>query len=257
MDDDLSPEIILQNLKTQFIGQKIIYFPILDSTMEAARREALWGAEAGTVIIAEQQSGGRGRLQRKWISPRGGLALSIILRPNIDHLPYMIMISSLAVVNSIQAITSLNPQIKWPNDILINEKKICGILIENDLRQNSLHHAIIGIGINVNMHISDYPEIASFATSLSDQLGREISKLDLLRQVLIEMERLYQLLSQKEYILAQWKDNLITLGQSIEINMGNKIYKGIAESVSKEGNLLLRQKNGTLVRIVAGDVTLR
>ena len=252
----LSPEIIVRDLKTRFIGQKVIYYPTINSTMEAAKKEALWGAPAGTVVIAEEQTAGKGRLQRFWLSPKGGLAISIILRPNLEFLPNMIMLASLAVANSIRVVTSLKPQIKWPNDVLINEKKVCGILIENDLRQNSLRHTVIGIGINVNMNVSDYPEIASLATSLSDQTGKVISRVDLVRQLLTEMDALYQYLPQNEIIFEHWKNNLITLGQNVEAHMGDHIYRGMAESVYPDGSLLLRQKDRSYIKIIAGDVTL-
>jgi BirA family biotin operon repressor/biotin-[acetyl-CoA-carboxylase] ligase len=255
--ENLTPESILSGLNTRFIGQKIIYYPALDSTMDAAKREAQWGVPAGTVVITEEQTAGRGRLQRAWITPKGGLALSIILRPNLDYLPYLVMLASLAVTFAIQVVTGLKPQIKWPNDVLINEKKVCGILIENDLRKNTLRHSVIGIGINVNLHMANYPEIASRATSLSDQLGQEVSRLALTRQLFIEVERLYLSLPKGASIFEQWKSRLATLGQIVRVNSNGMIYRGVAESVTSDGNLLLRQKDGHLIKIIAGDVTLR
>jgi BirA family transcriptional regulator, biotin operon repressor / biotin---[acetyl-CoA-carboxylase] ligase len=256
-EDALTPEVVLSELNTRFIGQKIIYYPAMDSTMDAAKKEALWGAEAGTVIITDEQLSGRGRLQRAWLSPRGALAFSVILRPNIEYLHCMIMLASLAVSNAIELTAGLRCQIKWPNDILIQEKKVCGILIETDIRKNTLMHVIIGIGINVNMRIADYPEISAFATSLSDQTGQEVSRLAIVRQVLMNIETLYQSLSHSDFVWQEWKNRLITLGQKIEVNMGNKVYNGIAESVSKDGSLLLRQKDGKSVRIIVGDIVLR
>ena len=253
-DQSLSPQNIIANLNTHFVGQKVIYYPTLDSTMEAARREAQWGASAGTIVVADEQTQGRGRLQRVWISPKGQLAFSLVLRPNMDYLPQMIMISSLAVTYAIQKITGLRPQIKWPNDVLIGEKKVCGILIENDIRKNSLNHTIIGIGINVNMKIAEYLEISTIATSLSDELGQEISRLLLLRQILIEIEGLYYSLPNCDSIMEQWQRRLGTLGLRVYVNMGDKYYDGVAESVSKDGSLMLRQRDGGLVKIVAGDV---
>jgi BirA family biotin operon repressor/biotin-[acetyl-CoA-carboxylase] ligase len=232
----------------------VIYYPSLDSTMEAARREAQWGADAGTIIVTEEQTSGRGRLQRTWISPKGQLAFSIILRPNMDYLPQMIMISSLAVTYAIQKLTGLKPDIKWPNDVLIGEKKVCGILIENDIRKNILKHTVIGIGINVNMNLKDYPEISPIATSLADELGEEVSRAQLLRRVLIELESLYYSLTQEDSILKQWQRHLMTLGMRVYVNMGDKFYDGTAESVNRDGSLMLRQKDGALVKIVAGDV---
>ena len=251
----LAPELISRNLNTRFIGQKVLYYPTLDSTMNAAQREARWGAEAGTLIIADEQTAGRGRLHRSWLSPKGGLAFSVILRPNIDYLPYMIMLSALAVSGSIQQVTGLKPQIKWPNDVLIKEKKVGGILIENDIRQKILKYTIIGIGMNVNLHIPDYAEISSTATSLSDESGREVSRLEILRQVLIEMEKLYLSLPHGDVIQEKWKAQLVTLGQKVQVNLGDRIYYGVAESVTRDGTLLLRQNDGSIVRISVGDVS--
>ncbi len=256
-DNNLSPEKITHELDTTFVGQRVIYFPTLDSTMDAARREAQWGAPAGTVIITDEQKVGRGRFKRSWISPRGGLAFSIILRPNFSYLPCMIMLASLAVSYSIETVTGLKPHIKWPNDILIKDKKVCGILIENDVHNNNLRYSIIGVGINVNMHIADFPEIASIATSLSDETGKIVSRLDIIQQFLIEMEQLYHTLSQSETIFEQWKNRLSTLGQTVQVTQGNHLYRGVAESVNKDGSLVLRQEDGSSIKILAGDVTLR
>lgn len=255
-DNNLSPELITRALNTRFIGQKVIYFPSLESTMEAARREARWGSPAGTVVITEKQTAGRGRLNRSWLSPRGSLTLSVILRPNLEYLPYMIMIASLSAVYSIEDVTGIKPWIKWPNDILVNQKKVGGILIENDIRRNDLISTVIGIGINVNIHIPDFPEIADSATSLSDETGKIISRLDITRQLLIEMERLYRYLPESDYIFTQWKNRLATLDQVIQVTMGKTVYSGIAESVTPDGNLLLRDADGNLIKIVAGDVIL-
>jgi BirA family transcriptional regulator, biotin operon repressor / biotin---[acetyl-CoA-carboxylase] ligase len=255
MDNEiLTPESIQRDLHTRFIGQKIVYYPSLNSTMEAAKKEALWGAEAGTVIVAGEQTTGRGRLQRTWVSPPGSLAFSVILRPNLIFLPYIIMLTSLAVTYGIRLSTGLKAQIKWPNDVLIGEKKICGILIENDIRKNILKHTVVGIGINVNLEVAKYPEIAAIATSLSDQLNQQVSRLEILRSVLMEMDSLYSELPQSSLLLNQWKNNLVTLGQQIQINQGNQTYTGLAESVMDDGSLMLRQKDGRLVKIIAGEV---
>lgn len=253
---ELSPAGVMHDLHTSFIGQKIFCYDVLDSTMEAARREALWGATAGTVIIADRQTQGRGRLQRPWLSPTGSLAFSIILRPNIEYLPYMVMLTSMAVCNSIKSVTRLRPVIKWPNDILINEKKVSGILIENDIRNNSLKYCIIGIGINVNLHIPDMPEIASIATSLSDQMGKQISRQNILVHCLTEMDTLYKLLPKTDYIVERWQKNLITLGQKVQVTWKDQIFTGTAESTTSDGNLLVRETSGALREVMAGDVTL-
>ena len=133
-DPVLSAGAISQDLKTGIIGSRILYYPTLSSTMDAGREAARNGTPEGTVIIAGEQTAGRGRLKRSWLAPSGNIALSVILYPRLSELPEMIMLASLAVTHGIEAVTGIKPQIKWPNDILIEGKKVCGILIESDAR---------------------------------------------------------------------------------------------------------------------------
>jgi len=256
VEDSLSPASITNNLVTRFIGQRVIYYSRLTSTMDVAKREAQQGAVEGTIIIADEQTAGRGRLKRAWLSPKGSIALSIILYPSVAYLPSLIMLASLAVVHSIESVTGLKSQVKWPNDVLANGKKVCGILIESDVRGNMVDYTIIGIGINVNLRLSDFPEILPTATSLSNELGRGVSRLSLIRQLLVEIERLYLMLQAGGSIFEEWRDSLITLGKRISLKSGKTIYEGIAESVASDGSLLLRQSDGSLTKIVAGDATL-
>lgn len=257
-ENNLSPTSITANLGTHFVGQRVIYYPTLTSTMAVAKREAQQGAAEGTVVIAGEQTAGRGRLNRAWLSPRGSLALSIILYPKLEYLSSLIMIASLAVVRSIEKATGLKPQIKWPNDVLINGKKVCGILIESDVQKNKVGYAVIGIGINVNLRLADYPRIPPTATSLLDELGKTVSRIDLIRRLLIEIEGLYLTLPAGGAIYEQWRDRLLTLGRKVSVRSGKTRHKGIAESVTTDGSLLLRGKDGRLIKIVAGDVvTLR
>ena len=257
MENSLSPALITDNLETRFIGQRVIYYSHLASTMEVAKREAQQGATEGTVVIADEQTAGKGRLKRVWLSPKGNIALSIILCPSVAHLPSLIMLASLAVVHSIEAVTGLKSQIKWPNDVLINGRKVCGILIENEVQGNIVNYAIIGIGINVNLRRADFPEIRLTATSLSDEMQRDVSRLSLIRHLLVDMERLYLTLQAGESIYEEWRDNLVTLGRRIRVESGKTTYEGIAESVAKDGSLLLRHSDGSLTKIVTGDATLR
>ena len=252
----LSPSSITDGLETQFIGQRVIYYPRLTSTMEVAKRETRLGAAEGTVVIAGEQIAGKGRIGRVWLSPKGSIALSIILYPSLVYLPSLIMLASLAVVRSIEAVTGLKAQVKWPNDVLVNGRKVCGILIESDVQGDTVVYAIIGIGVNVNLRISDVPEISSLATSLSDELGRDVSLLSLIRRLLVEVEGLYLTLLAGGSIYEEWRDSLVTLGKKVQVESGKNKYEGIAESVARDGSLLLRNSKGNLTKIVAGDVTL-
>lgn len=257
MEDSLSSAAITDSLETRFIGQRVIYYPRLTSTMEVAKRAAKRGAVEGTVIVADEQTAGKGRIKRIWLSPRGNIALSIILHPGIVYLPVLIMLASLAVVYSIETVTGLKLQIKWPNDVLINGRKVCGILIESDVRGNRVDYAIIGIGINVNLRLADFPDISPIATSLSGELGREVSCLDVIRRLLVEVERLYLTLPSGESLYEPWRDRLVILGRRVRVGWGKTGYEGIAESVARDGSLLLRRPDGSLTTVVAGDVTLR
>jgi len=257
VENNLSSASIASNLKTRFIGQRIIYYPKLTSTMDVARREAQQGAAEGTVVIAGEQTAGRGRIKRAWLSPKGSIALSVILYPGVTYLPFLIMLASLAVVHSIDKVAGLKSQVKWPNDVLINGRKVCGILVESEVRGDKVNYAIIGIGINANFRVSDFPEISSIATSLSDELGRDISRLDLIQCLLVEIERLYLTLQAGGSIYEEWRDNLVTLGRRVHVKSGEDVYEGIAEEVARDGSLLLRRSDGSLTKIVAGDVTLR
>ena len=224
--------------------------------MEVAEREAKQGAAEGTTVVADVQTLGRGRLKRTWLSPKGSIALSIILYPSLPYLPSLIMIASLAVVHSIEAVTGLKSQVKWPNDVLINGRKVCGILIESGVRGTTVDYAIIGIGVNVNLRLSTFPEILSIATSLCDELGREVSRLSLIQQLLVEIEKLYLSLPVGGPVYEEWCDRLVTLGKRVQVKSGKTIYEGIAESVASDGSLLLRQVDGSLIKILAGDATL-
>jgi BirA family biotin operon repressor/biotin-[acetyl-CoA-carboxylase] ligase len=140
---------------------------------------------------------------------------------------------------------------------LVNGRKVCGILIESDVQGDTVVYAIIGIGVNVNLRLSDVPEISSLATSLCDELGRDVSLLSLIRRLLVEVEGLYLTLLAGGSIYEEWRGSLVTLGKKVRVESGKNKYEGIAESVARDGSLLLRQANGSLTKIVAGDVTLR
>ena len=254
--DDFSSEAITSGLETRFIGQRVIYQPKLASTMEAAKAESRRGAPEGTVVIAGEQTRGRGRMERIWLSPRGGVYLSIILYPTRDFLSSLIMVASLAVVHSIKAVTGLQSQIKWPNDVLIGEKKVCGILIESSLQGSAVNYAVVGIGINANLKTADLVDVTLAATSLSGELGGEVSRLELVRRLFSEFERLYLSLP-GETVYQEWRNSLVTLGRKVCARSGSAVYEGIAESVVRDGSLLLRRPDGSLIPVSAGDVTLR
>ena len=255
--DGLSTLAITCGLRTRFVGQIVSHYPRLPSTMEVARKKVQQGALEGTVVVADEQSAGKGRLNRVWLSPEGSLSLSIVLYPRMAYLSYIIMVASLAVVRAVKVVTGLRAQIKWPNDVLIGGKKVCGILVESGIRDISVDYAIIGIGVNVNLKASYFTDILPAATSLSDELGRDVSRLELLRCLLVKIENLYLSLPAGDSVYREWRNSLVTLGRKVRVSAGEATYEGIAESVARDGSLLLRGLNGSLSQISAGDVSLQ
>ena len=257
MGSDLSHDAILQRLTTQFVGRNLLYYRTISSTMDVARKAAREGASEGTTVVAEEQTAGRARLGRSWINPPGVIAISIILRPEMSHLLRLTMVAPLATSCGIERATGLKSTIKWPNDVLINSKKVSGILTESALRGQSVDWAVIGIGINVNFDPKAFPEIAGIATSLSNELGKEVSQLEVLLSLLGEIELLYLALRRGEPIHEEWRNCLETLGKVVQVKSGNDVEVGYAESVDSDGSLLLRRPDGSLARFITGEVSLR
>ena len=254
--EELLANKITKGLKTRCIGKKVVYYPTLPSTMDAAREHARQGAEEGTVIMAGEQTAGRGRLKRSWLAPEGNIALSIILRPVNAYLPYLIMIAALAAARSIETAAGLKTEIKWPNDVLINGKKVCGILIENEFKGSKADFSSIGIGINIALKVAEHEEIADTATSLSTN-PNDALRLKLIKALLQEFEKLYLQLPDGKAIFNAWREKLVTLGKKVKATGGKQVIEGSAEEVDESGALYIRSVAGDLIKVVAGDVTLR
>jgi BirA family biotin operon repressor/biotin-[acetyl-CoA-carboxylase] ligase len=248
--------LLKSRLKTRFVGRNLHYYEQLPTTMETARELARTGAPEGAIVIAGTQTAGRGRLARTWLSPQGSLAMSVILKPALKNLPELIMVASLAVVKAIRRVASLETQIKWPNDVILRGRKVCGILIENEVKAGKVNFAVIGIGINVNFNPGELPEITDIATSLSHEAGKEISYIDLAATLIEELERLYVEARSGAAVYKEWRQNMETLGKRIKVDTGKTVEQGTAETVTENGNLILRHDDGSLAEIVAGDVTV-
>ncbi|MFH0942062.1 MAG: biotin--[acetyl-CoA-carboxylase] ligase [Chloroflexota bacterium] len=256
-EDELSAAAIVGNLKTRFVGRRLVYYPSVASTMDLVREAAREGAAEGSAVVAGEQTAGKGRRNRVWRSPPGSISLSLVLRPRAGEFAGLVMVAALAVASAIEAVTGLRPVIKWPNDVLINRRKVGGILIETEVGEGPRDYGVVGIGINVNLKVADYPEIAPLATSLSDEVGREVSRLALLRRLLEEFERLYLAATTGTGVFEEWRARLVTLGKRVVVSCEGTHLEGVAESVAPDGSLWLRCPDGTLSHIVAGDVSLR
>lgn len=258
--DEFNKEIIQTLVKSKVIGSTIIFFDTTESTMDEARYLARNNYPEGAIVVANQQTSGRGRFERAWISPPDvNLYMSIVLRPKAEHINQMAMMSSLALAKIItNVVKNKRISIKWPNDVKIDNKKVAGILIESYFGSDAQSsHSIIGIGINVNFDTEQNPDIANLATSILNETGGIFPRAKLLQMVLSEMENLYLDVTNDKPIIEDWLSFLDTVGNRVEIKWGESRYEGHAESVDKDGSLLLRLDDGSVKVLPAGEVTLR
>ncbi|MGH9204525.1 MAG: biotin--[acetyl-CoA-carboxylase] ligase, partial [Vicinamibacterales bacterium] len=240
------------------IGRRLIYLTSTGSTMNVARWEAENGAEQGTVIVADEQTAGRGRFGRAWVSPPGAnLYLTLIVSPPVSRLRSLSIVTPLAVAEGIEQLTPLKARLKWPNDVLVSGRKISGILIESEVAGPTVRYALIGPGININFDVDESSEIAAIATSIKRELGHEVSREEVLAAFLNRFEALYEEAAGTTAVIDAWRSRLDTLGQEISVSFGGQVESGLAEDVDAEGNLILLRSDGSRIAIEAGEVTLR
>ena len=261
--DVLHADDLLARLhKTKIIGRDIRVFEQTTSTNDVIEKLARDGVKEGVVVFAESQTKGRGRLGRKWISPtHKGLWFSLLLRPNLrpQEATQLTVASATALRRAIHSETGLNPEIKWPNDILVHGKKVAGILTEMSAELDRIQHIILGIGVNVNTSASEFqPELRKLATSLKIESGRAISRADLATAILYELDRDYAHVCTGGFtaLANEWEAHCTTIGRNVTIQIGGRRLRGRAESLSDDGALLLRTEHGHLESIIGGDVTL-
>jgi len=261
--DRLYPGEIRHGLATKMMGQNVFYVEKTVSTNLDAKEFAERKAPEGSVVVAEEQGQGRGRLGRSWFSPYGkNLLFSVILYPRVNPMetPQFTLITAVAVSDGIKKACGLSVPIKWPNDLLIDEKKVCGILVELNAEINKVNHLIIGCGINVNIDKQDFPEeVKDTAVSLKEKLGVTVGRVELLREILYELEKKYFLWQKDGFapILKDYKKNCLNLGRFARITSGAECWEGVVEDVCNDGALLLRLPGGELKRFIAGEVQLR
>jgi birA, biotin-[acetyl-CoA-carboxylase] ligase region len=245
-----SPDLLLP---CEFPGleQQIHHFPKIGSTMGVARELAKKGAKEGTIVVAESQSQGRGRLSREWLSPEGGIYFTIILRPRISpvYAPRINLMASVAVARTIRRLLGLGAELKWPNDVLIESRKVCGILAEMDAETDVTNFVNLGIGINANTSV---PQFGKVATSLKDALGKEISRKEFLSSVVAEIAKQQALLTRVD-LLEEWKNLSATLNRDVKIVASGEELVGRAIDIDTNGALILKSGDGSLKSAIAGD----
>jgi BirA family biotin operon repressor/biotin-[acetyl-CoA-carboxylase] ligase len=257
----IQPSKVTKHLQTEILGHPILYFLELTSTNDVAKELALRGAKEGTVVLAETQISGRGRLERKWISPEGGLWFSIVLRPTISSrdAPKLTLMASVAVARTINKLSAVGAEIKWPNDVLINQKKVCGILTEAELKDETLDFVVIGIGINADFDLNALPRyIKDYSTTLREESGEEIDRETLLCTLLEKTESYYALFKERKFyaILKEWRSLTSFLGSYVKIVSGEEKIEGMALNIDEDGALMLRQSDKTLRKVTVGDLTV-
>lgn len=249
--DLLDAGLIRSGLLTRWLGKDLRCYDEVESTNENARSIAP-EAQDGTVILSEIQTRGRGRIYRSWASPPGGVWMTLILKPEIPLAEaHRINIAvSLALAKVIRRLYGLDVGIKWPNDLLIEDRKICGILMEVNAEVDRLNYALVGIGINANADVSGFPPEWR-ATSISKELGRRVPRQELIQTILQEIEETCDRMNSRE-VYDDWRSLSITLGRRVRVVTATGSTDGEAVDLAEDGALLLKTENG-IKRVLAGD----
>jgi len=261
--DSLISGEIKWKLDTKIIGKEIISYKKVDSTNDIAYSLAEKGMREGVVILAEEQAKGKGRLGRSWASPaNSGIYMSCILRPRIipTEIPKITLLVAVAVARSVRDMCGLWALIKWPNDIMINDRKVCGILTEMKAEQDKVNFVIVGIGVNVNTHLKGLPKGASSLREEMMKIGgnEHISRVALTRRILENLEENYNLLKERGFdpIIEVWKELSAMLGSRVKVMMQNRGFEGQVQNIDQDGALIVRRDSGILEKISSGDITM-
>ncbi len=247
-------------LTTKYIGRPFIYMDTTESTQDEVARYGLSGASEGLAVGAGYQSRGRGRLDREWLSTKGAsILVSVLLRPEEHHVSHIVIMAALALESFVKELDENVPvSIKWPNDILIEGKKVAGILVERIPANNTSDKdvVVLGMGVNLNLDTSKISEISSISTSLYNFTGKQFDLINGYGTLFKNLEIYYEHLKTGTDLLSQWRQKLITLGRTVKITDGEEEFIGFAENVDETGSLIVRRKDGTKFNVIAGDAHL-
>ena len=258
----LLPWEITSNLKTKIIGQQAYYFDSIDSTQNQALKMADDPGNDGTVIVAAKQTGGRGRSGRKWISPKGGIWFSIILKPKFDiSITTLFPIASaLALSIAIEKTCSIKPELKWPNDLTIKGKKVAGMLVDVSLESNKIENLVLGVGINFDVNVKQIekslkgtPNFYGVASLNGEK--ENVKPIQLVQTFLLELEKIYKSLNAKQTkkIIAEWTSRSSTIGKNVELDTIDGKIKGKAIKIDEDGTLIISENSKTH-KVIAGDI---
>ena len=261
--ENIKASEITKDLNTKFIGKNLYVYKEVASTNTVAKFLSMNNIENGSVVISERQTKAKGRSGKSWESPLGGIWLSIILNPNVDYskLPLITLATGVAVAKTLERIGVENPEIKWPNDIIINDKKVCGILTEAVTKFNTIENVIIGVGIDANLNLADFPEeLQDGTTTLQIELGRAGNENLLIGMFLEEFERIANLFIEEKYedILKEWRKRSYTIGKIVEVREPfNTYYDAYVLGIGKEGALVVEKIDGTLEKVISGECIIK
>ncbi|WP_288266930.1 biotin--[acetyl-CoA-carboxylase] ligase [uncultured Methanobrevibacter sp.] len=254
---------ISKDLDTTWAGKNLYVFDEVKSTNTVAKFLAMNGAENGTVVISEKQTDAKGRSGKAWASPIGGIWLSLIVKPNVDYskLPMITIGTGVAVAKAIERTGITSAEIKWPNDIIIHDKKVCGILTEAVTTFNTIDSVIIGVGIDANIDIEDFPEeLQDGTTTLADELGRKEDENVLIRLFLEEFEKIAETFNEGDYesILKDWRKRSYSVGKIVEVREPfNKNFDAYVVGIGREGALIVEKIDGTLEKVISGECIIK
>jgi len=257
----LLPYEVHKNLRTTLIGKKMRYYESIPSTIAAAKDLCASGDPEkmhGWVIIAEEQTGGIGRMGRAWVSPTGGIWITIILKPRIpvDRVFMITMAGAVAVARAIRKEFDLGSLIKWPNDIYIGDKKVAGLLLELSAEADTVHYCLLGIGVDANIAPHELASsVSGNVTTISAEVGHDVDRAALLAKILKEFESRFNLIESGEYdaLVREWKSLSCTLDQRVRISTMRATFEGDAIDIDEYGALVIRKDNGQIERVIAGD----
>lgn len=257
------------DVMTNLIGRAVLHFNSVTSTNDVIRARAEAGEPEGLVVSAEQQTAGRGRMGRSWVAPPGtSIQMSVLLRPPLPPTKAYSLIQMAAIgvssalrkcVESIGYVSPPQVKLKWPNDVLLNSKKCAGILVESAVEGSAFNFVVLGIGINVNFSMHEFPELEPAATTLADEVGHDVDRGNLQETLILDLDKYYERLCSGEEgelaVFDEWRAQLATIGQRVRVATISSIEEGVVSDVTPDGALLLK-RDGKLLRLEAGEVTL-
>lgn len=259
--DILEPSEWISGISTKIIGKKVKYFKAVTSTNDIGKDLARQGTAEGTVIVAEEQTNGKGRLGRTWQAPpQSGLCFSVVLYPKVNpmEVTQFTVLTAVAIVGALAKAYDIEAKVKWPNDVYIDGLKVCGILAEMAAEADRVKYLVLGIGVNVNQTRDDF-KVLDTATSVREKAGNRVSRVNLLKAVLEELDRLYYLWQTKGFapLKLMWKEAALWYGSNVTVNGLNEAWHGKIEDIDDNGELILKLDDGSLKKFYSGEVSLR